>query len=84
MSDPERTLALGTMTAEIQPIADPRWVSRMAGSSKAGRGAAAMQRVVIGMAELWCGDCREVLPHLCPDVAIVSDPPYGIAYRHGG
>ena len=42
------------------------------------------EKVVIGSAELWHGDCREVLPHLRRSVVIVSDPPYGIAFQHGG
>jgi site-specific DNA-methyltransferase (adenine-specific) len=32
---------------------------------------------------LYAGDCRDVLPSLTDVDAIVSDPPYGIAYRKG-
>jgi hypothetical protein len=42
------------------------------------------EKVVIGNAELWHGDCREVLPHLSRRIAIVSDPPYGIGFVHSG
>ena len=42
------------------------------------------EKVVIGNAELWHGDCREVLPHLSGRIAIVSDPPYGIGFVHSG
>lgn len=41
------------------------------------------ERVVIGNAELWFGDCREVLPLLPVNAAVVTDPPYGISYTHG-
>jgi site-specific DNA-methyltransferase (adenine-specific) len=34
------------------------------------------ERVVIGNAELWHGDCREVLPTLQPVDAVITDPPY--------
>jgi site-specific DNA-methyltransferase (adenine-specific) len=31
---------------------------------------------------IFCGDCREILPHVKAD-CVVTDPPYGMAYRHG-
>ncbi len=37
--------------------------------------------VVIGDATLYLGDCREILPILPKVDAVVTDPPYGIAYR---
>jgi site-specific DNA-methyltransferase (adenine-specific)/modification methylase len=36
------------------------------------------EKIVIGNAELWHGDCREVLPMLKPVDAVITDPPYGI------
>jgi DNA modification methylase len=39
--------------------------------------------VVIGLATLYLGDCRDVLPTLGPVDAVVTDPPYGIG-EHGG
>lgn len=36
----------------------------------------------IGDATLYLGDCREIAPSLSAD-AVISDPPYGISYRHG-
>lgn len=47
------------------------------------------EKVVIGNAELWHGDCRELRPTLQPVDAVISDPPYGqklktnIAYASG-
>lgn len=38
----------------------------------------------IGDATLILGDCREILPTLQGVDAVVSDPPYGIAFSHGG
>jgi len=35
--------------------------------------------VVIGDAELWLGDCLEILPTLGKVDAVVTDPPYGIS-----
>ena len=37
-------------------------------------------KVIIGNAELWWGDCREVLPMLGRVDALVTDPPYGAGY----
>lgn len=39
------------------------------------------ERVIIGNAELWHGDCREVLPTLPKVDAVITDPPYGQAYK---
>ena len=40
----------------------------------------APEKVVIGNAELWHGDCRDVLPLLAPVSAVVTDPPYGLSF----
>jgi site-specific DNA-methyltransferase (adenine-specific) len=37
---------------------------------------------VIGECELWCGDCREVLPTLGRVDAVVTDPPYGVGFKY--
>lgn len=36
------------------------------------------EKVMIGNAELWHGDCREILPTLPECDLILTDPPYGI------
>ncbi len=38
------------------------------------------EKVVIGNAELWHGDCRDILPTLPIVDAVISDPPYGMAW----
>lgn len=42
--------------------------------------------VIIGDATLYLGDCLEILPTLGKGAidAVVTDPPYGIGYVHGG
>lgn len=49
------------------------------------------QSCTVGLARLYLGDCRGVLSALLehqPDLAdrgvLISDPPYGIGYVHGG
>ena len=43
-----------------------------------------IEPVVIGNAILYYGDCSEIIPHLPPIAAVVTDPPYGIGFAHGG
>ena len=44
----------------------------------------APERVVIGNAELWHGDCLEILPTLGKVDAVITDPPYGINTKSDG
>lgn len=39
-----------------------------------------MKRVEIGLATLYLGDCREIMPALSRPAAVISDPPYGMAW----
>jgi site-specific DNA-methyltransferase (adenine-specific) len=39
--------------------------------------------VIIGNAELWLGDCRDILPTLPKVDAVCTDPPYGIGEDGG-
>lgn len=41
------------------------------------------EKVVIGDAELWLGDCREILPTLPNVDAVVTDPPYNAGLDYG-
>lgn len=41
-------------------------------------------KVQIGDATLYLGDCMDILPTLGKVDAVVTDPPYGIAYAHSG
>lgn len=36
-----------------------------------------------GVVTIYHGDCREILPHIGSVDLLLSDPPYGMAYRHG-
>ena len=36
------------------------------------------RKEVIGSAELWLGDCRDILPTLGKVDAVITDPPYGL------
>lgn len=36
---------------------------------------------IIGDCELWLGDCREILPTLGKVDAVVTDPPFGMAFQ---
>ena len=37
--------------------------------------------VILGDAELYLGDCRDILPHLPKVDAVITDPPYGMNYQ---
>ena len=43
-----------------------------------------MRKETIGMATLYCGDCRDVLPTLDQIHTVITDPPYGIEGGTGG
>lgn len=40
-----------------------------------------MRKEVIGNADLYLGDCRDILPTLPKADAVITDPPYGITYQ---
>lgn len=40
-----------------------------------------MRVETIGLATLYCGDCREIAPTLARPAAVISDPPYGMKAR---
>ena len=40
----------------------------------------APEKVTIGNADLWFGDCMDVLPLLPQVSAVVTDPPYGLSF----
>jgi site-specific DNA-methyltransferase (adenine-specific) len=37
---------------------------------------------IIGDATLYHGDCRDILPTICPVQAVITDPPYGMTDTH--
>ncbi|MFQ8888335.1 MAG: hypothetical protein ACLR7Z_08360 [Bilophila wadsworthia] len=41
------------------------------------------EKIVIGNAVIYRGDCLSILPLLDTVNAVVTDPPYGIAYQSG-
>jgi site-specific DNA-methyltransferase (adenine-specific) len=43
-----------------------------------------MRKEVIGDAELWLGDCMEILPTLQKVDAVITDPPYGLGKKLQG
>ena len=40
-----------------------------------------MDKVEIGLATLYLGDCAEILPTLGKVDAVVTDPPYGMKFQ---
>lgn len=43
-----------------------------------------MEKVVIGDATLYCGDCMDILPTLGKVDAVITDPPYNVGKNYGG
>lgn len=43
-----------------------------------------MREEIIGNCRLILGDCLDVLPTLPKVDAVITDPPYGIGFAHGG
>lgn len=43
-----------------------------------------MLKETIGTATLYHGDCRELLPGIAGGDAIITDPPYGVDFKHSG
>jgi len=62
-------------------VANPFYASRQK-SSAAQRPSGDVERVVIGNATLYRGDCFDVLPMLSDIGAVVTDPPYGIGFKY--
>lgn len=52
-------------------------------SQPRGRSSLLKKEILAEGVEIWLGDCREVLPLLGKIDAVVTDPPYGIAYQSG-
>jgi DNA modification methylase len=40
------------------------------------------EKVTIGDATLYLGDCREILPTLDPVDSVITDPPYGVGFKY--
>jgi hypothetical protein len=56
------------MSDEPQPIPDEQYPGPW------------RRREVIGLATLYLGDCREIVPTLARPAAVITDPPYGIRF----
>jgi site-specific DNA-methyltransferase (adenine-specific)/modification methylase len=42
------------------------------------------EKIIIGNAELWHGDCRDILPGLGKFDAVITDPPFGLGDKMSG
>jgi site-specific DNA-methyltransferase (adenine-specific) len=40
------------------------------------------RKEIIGNAELYLGDCLEILPHLPKVDAVITDPPFGVGFKY--
>lgn len=79
------------MDGEYNPAADARMsydaaieAKRLRGDTHDWVGRPWKRMEQIGDCTLYLGDCLEVLSILGGGMAVVSDPPYGIAFAHGG
>ncbi|MGD9689495.1 MAG: site-specific DNA-methyltransferase [Phycisphaerales bacterium] len=66
------------MTTTVNPFYAPRRIAR----ARTMPVPAGIEKVVIGNATLYRGDCFDVLPELSGIGAVVTDPPYGIGFAY--
>lgn len=65
-----------------QAIINPFYAARLRRVANAPRLVESSEKIVVGTATLYRGDCFTVMPTLEPVDAVVTDPPFGIGYRY--